>query len=249
MISRCGWRMELCLNQALSSPSSNFKVLNEDKRGRQVMLKQSMMQGSVSLQRRGVWQRSDEVSRIRFSKCNLKDMIELDTYGYSDHSIELSSDEEGNPGDQVIQSMKWWKLEKVSFQDVLLDVMKRPPVNTHDRQQPIEILEILDSDEVETFNDIILNWLKNPGVSYLCDFGWKEWQCQHRRERRYYSGKKFRNAGAVKGCWWRFGIKNSLHLLAGIYRDWRRWRSPVLRVWPSPLPPWSHLVWGGKGKH
>ena len=54
MISRCGWRMELCLNPALSSPSSSFKALNESKRGRQVMLKQSMMQGSVSLQRRGV---------------------------------------------------------------------------------------------------------------------------------------------------------------------------------------------------
>ena len=43
---------------------------------------------------------------MRFFKCNLKDMIELDTYGYSDHSIELSSDEEGNPEDQVIQPMK-----------------------------------------------------------------------------------------------------------------------------------------------
>ena len=31
---------------------------------------------------------------------NLKDMIELDTYGFSDHSIELSSDEEA-PGDDV----------------------------------------------------------------------------------------------------------------------------------------------------
>ena len=36
-------------------------------------------------------------------------MIELDTYGYSDHSIELSSDEEGNPGDEVIQSMETGK--------------------------------------------------------------------------------------------------------------------------------------------
>ena len=31
----------------------------------------------------------------------LKDLIELDTYGYSDHSIELSSDEEEAPGDGV----------------------------------------------------------------------------------------------------------------------------------------------------
>ena len=31
----------------------------------------------------------------------MKDLIELDTYGYSDHSIELSSDEEEAPGDGV----------------------------------------------------------------------------------------------------------------------------------------------------
>ena len=34
----------------------------------------------------------------------LKDLIELDTYGYSDHSIELSSDEEEAPGDGVSDS-------------------------------------------------------------------------------------------------------------------------------------------------
>lgn len=95
-------------------------------------------------------------------------MIELDTYGYSDHSIELSSDEEGNPEDQVIQPMKWWKMEKFPFQDVLLDVMKRPPVNTHDRQQPIEILEILDSDEVETLSNVFLNWLKKIQEFPIC---------------------------------------------------------------------------------
>jgi len=76
-----------------------------------------------------------------------EDMIELDTYGYSDHSIELSSDEEGNPGDE----------------DVLLDVMKRPPVNTHDRQQPIEILEILDSDE--EFPICVTSGEKNDNVN------------------------------------------------------------------------------------
>ena len=38
---------------------------------------------------------------FRFKRTNLKDLIELDTYGYSDHSIELSSDEEEVPGDGV----------------------------------------------------------------------------------------------------------------------------------------------------
>ena len=36
-----------------------------------------------------------------FKRIILKDLIELDTYGYSDHSIELSSDEEEAPGDGV----------------------------------------------------------------------------------------------------------------------------------------------------
>ena len=39
--------------------------------------------------------------KVPFKSQFLKDMIELDTYGYSDHSIELSSDEEEAPGDGV----------------------------------------------------------------------------------------------------------------------------------------------------
>jgi len=76
-----------------------------------------------------------------------EDLIELDTYGYSDHSIELSSDEEEAPGDG----------------EVLLDVMKRPPVNTQEEQRPIECLEILDSDE--EFPVCVISGEKNDNVN------------------------------------------------------------------------------------